>query len=190
MMDFPEQPFPVVDSLITPQFINIDIDTKQRLSCLNIKTQEGQGTALTLIPEHGIIVDAGCGDGRFGAAVAQQRKCALVQADVSDLRRDGYRFGNLMQLNRNSPLNEPSQLSNQADAVLVVDVLEKIIYPGIAPAQSKIAFLKGLVPLLKQEGKIFVASTKVSNSEALRALQIEAMIKEDEELKDKVCFYG
>lgn len=93
-----------------------------------------------------------------------------------------------LQLERTQLPQFDSQYHSTANTILLINVLQHIIYPGSNPVESKIMFLKALLPLLKPGGKILIDISHSSGDLLRNNPLFNESINADEELKGKVVF--
>jgi|GEM_PF-4239350 len=171
--------------------IKIPIGTLRRLSHFTTEHIQASGerkSAIDWIPEGGVLIDIGCGNGDMGIAVAQKKKCQLIQADILDKRQISFKTNHFVLIDSDSPPNF-TNFKTPADTAIAADVLDKVGYPDQDPAQAKISFLKGILTGLKPDGKIIVVSTRQANKDSLSKLKIEDLVETDPDLLNRVIFY-
>lgn len=144
----------------------------------------------TNCPNGGIIFDIGCGSGRLGAKIAFDKDSYLIQADLFDDRDALLKDTKVtfLQLEKTQPPQFDSQYHKTADAVLLVNVLQNIIYPENTPLKSKIQFLRSLIPLLKPGGKILIDISHPSGDYLRNNYSFRELVNTDEELKNRLVF--
>lgn len=144
----------------------------------------------TNCPDGGIIFDIGCGSGRLGAKIAFDKDSYLIQADIFDdrdalLKDTKIKF---LQLEKTQPPQFDSQYRSTANSILLVNVLQHVIYPGNTPLESKMQFLRSLIPLLKPGEKILIDISHPSGNYLKNDSSFKELVDADEELKNRLVF--
>ncbi len=146
------------------------------------------------IKEHcvtnGVIFDIGCGNGLIGAKIAHVADSALIQADLFDNRDQDLKNSDVpfILLARDKPPQFDSRYHSTADTILLVNVLQHVIYPGLSPLDSKIKFLESLIPLLKPSGKILIDISHSSGNLLRTDDHLRELINQNETLKKTIIF--
>ncbi len=107
------------------------------------------GAIINDVPENSLILDAGCGDGRFAYLLKKLKKCEVYGIDISEnsLKIAEKNEVKIAQCDLNI---DKIPFNKKFDVILAIDVIEHLLNPVMALKQFKNS--------LKPNGKIIIST--------------------------------